>query len=149
MKRGNKLLSAIVCLTLLLCSVFSLLGCGDKILKPSEGLEFAPIIEKDDIIIVYDAPGKPGEAADDPVEDTPVKDDGDETVEAYKVIGIGTCEDKDVVIPSVYKNKPVKGIGEFAFSDCSGINSITIPKESTSTIVAQRHKKTALCGKIP
>ena len=41
------------------------------------------------------------------------------------------CKDKkvsSVVIPSMYKGKPVTGISSDAFSDCGGLTSITIPE---------------------
>ena len=38
----------------------------------------------------------------------------------------------NVVIPSAHNGKPVTSIGKYAFSDCSGIKSITIPKSVTS-----------------
>lgn len=45
----------------------------------------------------------------------------------YIVTDIGTCTDKNVVIPSEYNSRIVKGIGDNAFKDCTGIESITIP----------------------
>ena len=51
--------------------------------------------------------------------------------EYYVVSGIGTCTDKDVDIPSTYKNLPVVGIGEGAFSRCTSLTSITIPDSVT------------------
>ena len=50
----------------------------------------------------------------------------------YKVRGIGSCTDTEIVIPSVYNDKPVTSIGDYAFLDCSGLTSITIPNSVTS-----------------
>ncbi|MDY4186623.1 MAG: leucine-rich repeat domain-containing protein, partial [Candidatus Borkfalkiaceae bacterium] len=52
--------------------------------------------------------------------------------ETYEVSGIGSCTDTEIVIPSVYNNKPVTSIGNSAFSDCSGLTSIIIPESVTS-----------------
>ncbi len=46
---------------------------------------------------------------------------------SYSVTGIGTCTDKDIVIPSTYNGKPVTAIGYEAFAACSSLTSITIP----------------------
>ena len=49
----------------------------------------------------------------------------------YILTGIGTCNDLDIIVPSVYNGKPVVGIGGNAFSN-SSITSITIPDSVTS-----------------
>ena len=49
----------------------------------------------------------------------------------YQVIGIGTCKDKDIVIPPIYKGKPVTWITTIAFMNCTQIESIVIPKSVT------------------
>ena len=51
---------------------------------------------------------------------------------AYAVIGIGTCTDTDVVIPSVYNGLPVTVIGENAFFLCGSLTSVTIGDSVTS-----------------
>ena len=51
---------------------------------------------------------------------------------SYRVTGIGTCTDTDVVIPSIYKGRLVDSVGYYAFSDCRRIKSITIPDSVTS-----------------
>ena len=49
------------------------------------------------------------------------------------VAGRGTCEDKDIVIPSVSPDGDrVIAIGENAFEYCTGIKSVTIPHSITS-----------------
>ena len=47
---------------------------------------------------------------------------------SYAVVGIGTCEDMDIRIPSIYKGYPVTSIRDEAFDDYGIITSITIPK---------------------
>lgn len=51
--------------------------------------------------------------------------------ESYSVRGIGVCEERDIVIPATYKNKPVTGIELFCFCVAS-INSVTIPDGVTT-----------------
>lgn len=51
----------------------------------------------------------------------------------YIVSGRGTCTDDDIVIPKSYENKPVTGIGDYAFSYYESLTSITIP-DSVTTI---------------
>ena len=49
------------------------------------------------------------------------------------VSGTGTCTDTDIVIPSVSPNGDrVTSIGNYAFSDCSGLTSVTIGEGVTS-----------------
>lgn len=50
----------------------------------------------------------------------------------YVVKDIGSCADNNVIIPSEYKSRTVKSIGDNAFKDCIGITSITIPDSVTS-----------------
>ena len=45
----------------------------------------------------------------------------------YTVRGIGTCKDNDIYIPSVYNSKPVEMIDSYAFKNCTGLTSVTIP----------------------
>lgn len=51
---------------------------------------------------------------------------------AYKVSGIGTCTDLDIVIPSTYNGLPVTEIGDRAFNQRSNLTSITIPDTITA-----------------
>ncbi len=50
----------------------------------------------------------------------------------YIVTGMGTYTNSNVIIPSKYKNKAVKSIGEQAFYRCTNIKSIVIPDSITS-----------------
>lgn len=49
----------------------------------------------------------------------------------YFVTDIGSCTDKNVVIPSEYNSRVVKGISSKAFKDCTGIENIIIPDSVT------------------
>ena len=50
----------------------------------------------------------------------------------YIVIGMGTCTDTEIVIPSTYKDLPVAKIGSSAFFDCESLSSVTISNSVTS-----------------
>ena len=50
----------------------------------------------------------------------------------YTVTGIGTATDTNIVIPSVYNEKPVTSIGSGAFVGCSSFTDIIIPYSVTS-----------------
>ncbi len=50
----------------------------------------------------------------------------------YEVVGIGDCEDANIIIPSKYKGKAVTSIGRFAFFNCSSLKSIIIPNSVAS-----------------
>lgn len=52
--------------------------------------------------------------------------------ETYSVVGIQNCMETRLVIPATYKQKPVTGIAEYAFKDCSFLKSITIPDSITN-----------------
>ena len=52
--------------------------------------------------------------------------------ETYEVSGKGSYTNTEIVIPSVYNDKPVTSIGNWAFSGCSGLTSVTIPDSVTS-----------------
>ena len=56
-----------------------------------------------------------------------LNDDGN----SYKLVGLGTCTDKFVVIPDTYNGKPVTVIGTDAFDKANKIKSITIPDSIT------------------
>lgn len=49
----------------------------------------------------------------------------------YEITGIGACRDTDVVIPSTYRNLPIKAIAPKAFGLDTYLTSITIPKSVT------------------
>ena len=48
------------------------------------------------------------------------------------VSGIGTCEDKHIVLPDAYDGERVTGIGELAFYKCAEMTKIEIPDSVTS-----------------
>ena len=50
----------------------------------------------------------------------------------YSVTGIGTCNDRDIIIPATYDGKPVTSISGWAFKDCLILTSVTIPDSVTS-----------------
>ena len=50
----------------------------------------------------------------------------------YTVKGIGTCTDKELIIPSEYNSKPVTCIASNAFYHCTRLTSIIIPNSVTS-----------------
>ena len=45
----------------------------------------------------------------------------------YVVSGVGDIKNTEVIIPSSYKEKPVKAIGASAFANCNSLTSIVIP----------------------
>ena len=51
---------------------------------------------------------------------------------SYSVSGIGTCTDKDIIIPDTYENLPVTQIDDYAFILCTGLTSIIIPNSVTN-----------------
>ena len=51
---------------------------------------------------------------------------------SYSVVGIGDCNDTNIVIPSKHEGLPVTSIGEVAFFECSSLESIAISKNVTS-----------------
>lgn len=57
-----------------------------------------------------------------------LNDDG----KSYRVSGIGTCKDKELVIPAEYHGLPVTAIGERAFGSCKRLKSVRIPDSITS-----------------
>jgi hypothetical protein len=46
----------------------------------------------------------------------------------YDVVGIGSCTDKNVVIPDEYEGLPVLGVEDNAFLNCGFVESIKLPK---------------------
>ena len=46
--------------------------------------------------------------------------------QSYSVVGIGTCTDTELVIPSMYQELPVTNIGANAFKECNFIVSVVI-----------------------
>lgn len=111
----KKLVVVVAALALMVTSIFVLAGCGDKIvdyaegLTPSTGLEFHHISELESGAFNFGyADYVTGEK------------------DYYVLTGIGTCTDKDIVVPSTYEGKPVKAIGDRAFMGVK-INSMTCP----------------------
>jgi len=52
--------------------------------------------------------------------------------EGYTVVGIGTADGGDIVIPSMYQGEKVTAIGERAFSRCDTLTSVVVPKSVTN-----------------
>ena len=50
----------------------------------------------------------------------------------YSVTGIGTCQDKKLVIPATYNNLPVTAIGDYAFYYCDNLTSVSIGNSVTT-----------------
>ncbi len=50
----------------------------------------------------------------------------------YRVIGIGNCKDRVIVIPPERKGLPIREIARCAFSECTGIEAVIIPSSVTS-----------------
>ncbi len=51
---------------------------------------------------------------------------------SYSVVGLGSCQDIDLVIPSTHGDFPVISIGLGAFKGCDGLTSVTIGSGVTS-----------------
>lgn len=58
--------------------------------------------------------------------------DDEKGIIGYLVQGPGSNTDKDLVIPSTYKDLPVIGIAREAFKDCKYLKSVVIPSSVTS-----------------
>ena len=51
---------------------------------------------------------------------------------SYVVYDIGTCTDTEILIPFIHEGLPVTRIVSYAFRNCDGLTSITIPDSVTS-----------------
>lgn len=51
---------------------------------------------------------------------------------SYFVMGIGTCKDKNINIPPLYRGKPVSAVWSWSFNNCTNLRSITIPSSVTN-----------------
>ena len=51
---------------------------------------------------------------------------------SYMVLGISTCTDSEIVIPSTNEGLPVTDIGAYSFYDNQSITSIKIPDSVTN-----------------
>ena len=138
MKR--KLLAAVTAAALAVCSVFGLAACGSgehgkaeewsrnqiyhwhACTKKGCGEKYgqAPHSFSDYACTVCGYAVEPSEGLDYTLNDT-----------GYKVAGIGTCADTDIVVPSEYKGLPVTEIGFDAFKDCTVLKSIILPASVT------------------
>ena len=49
---------------------------------------------------------------------------------SYKV-SVGTCADKNIVVPEYYKGYPVTELDIYAFAGCAGLTSIVLPDTIT------------------
>lgn len=55
----------------------------------------------------------------------------------YSVVGIGSCEDEDLIIPSVFKGKYVVSIYDSAFLGCETIKTVSFAKDSKVTSIGK------------
>ena len=51
---------------------------------------------------------------------------------SYSVTGIGSCTEKNIVVPKKYKGLPVTSLADYAFSWCDDVVSITLQDSVTS-----------------
>ncbi len=51
---------------------------------------------------------------------------------AYTLSGIGKAKDTDIIVPDMYKGKPVTKVGRAAFYDCQALKSIKLPNMLTN-----------------
>ncbi len=54
---------------------------------------------------------------------------------SYTVMGIGTCTDQNLLIPTEYNGLPVKTIKSRAFYNCGGIKSLSFTEDSLVSII--------------
>ena len=54
----------------------------------------------------------------------------------YTVVGIGSCKDKEIIIPAQYNDTKVTAIGYKAFAECSNLTSVIIPDGITTIVDA-------------
>ncbi len=57
---------------------------------------------------------------------------------SYCLIGVGSCTDTDIVIPSEYQGKPVAAIMAYAFANCTRLTSVVIP-DSITRVISDYH----------
>ncbi len=138
----KKLISILILSLITLACAFGLVACGEKGDKGDKGETIAKV-EYDEqgrlVITLTDG------TVLDPVE-VPEKpqNEGDKLQyqkidgkEEYRVVGLGTYAELDLVIPSTYKGLPVTEIGDGAFDSDKNpamlnVKSVTIPNSVTS-----------------
>jgi len=79
------------------------------------------------LICAFALPTKAQAASESDLTFTPNSDG-----ESYSVTGCDSLASGKLVIPATHNGKPVTSIGEDAFSDCTGLTSITIPDSVVS-----------------
>ena len=62
----------------------------------------------------------------------------------YQVVGLGDCLDSDLIIPSVWKGKPVSSVGEKAFYQRGRLRSVKLP----DSILALEKKAFSNCRNL-
>ena len=60
---------------------------------------------------------------------------------SYSVVGIGTCTDTDIVIPSTHKGLPVTIIGDMAFAAIDLENQVILESDITSIVIPNSIEK--------
>ncbi len=74
----------------------------------------------------------------------------DQNTDTYILSEIGTCTDKEIIVPSTYNGKSVTSIRDGAFSGCSDFTSISLPDSITDIGIYTFSNCTALTSvKLP
>ena len=125
-KKG--LLLALLSVCFVATSTFAISSC-DKTSEQTVKIEKVEYDEKGDLKITY-TDGRT-ETVDAPNTET-FQYQKIAGKEEYRVIGLGTVSDLDIVIPATYRGLTVTEIGQYAFRDSTYITSVVIPDSVTS-----------------
>ena len=124
---GKKVCSLIICSAL----VFSVFGCSKKQDSETSG-NTADSISYDEGTVDLNAindrfsgNNSSAQAPSDGLEYVEVERVVGDGPNAYRLVGIGSCTDTDIVISNMYNNLEVRWIGPGAFQDNTNIESVT------------------------